>query len=105
VRQQAAALPATYDTGTTDMNQALSHRTRLRQVRLAALPSAAPWGRRVLRQTMCEWQLESMSDTALLLVSELVTNAVKASKTVPAGIIRLWSGRSSRSQCGSRTRA
>ena len=79
MRQQPAALPATYDTGTTDMNQALSHGTRLRQLRLAALPSAVPWGRRVLRQTLREWQLESMSDTALLLVSELVTNAVKAS--------------------------
>ena len=28
-----------------------------------------------------EWQLESMSDPALLLVSELVTNAVQASET------------------------
>jgi two-component sensor histidine kinase len=30
-----------------------------------------------------EWQLESMSDPALLLVSELVTNAVKASASQP----------------------
>lgn len=29
-----------------------------------------------------EWQLESMSDPALLLVSELVTNAVQASETL-----------------------
>lgn len=28
---------------------------------------------------LCEWQLERMSDTVLLLMSELVTNAVKVS--------------------------
>jgi anti-sigma regulatory factor (Ser/Thr protein kinase) len=50
-----------------------------RQVRLAALPSAVPWARRVLRHMLTEWQLESIADTAALLVSELVTNAVDAS--------------------------
>jgi len=50
-----------------------------RYVRLAALPSAVPWARRVLRHMLAEWQLESMADTAVLLVSELVTNAVQAS--------------------------
>jgi anti-sigma regulatory factor (Ser/Thr protein kinase) len=50
-----------------------------RQVRLAALPSAVPWARRILGHMLREWQLEGMSDPALLLVSELVTNAVRAS--------------------------
>jgi len=50
-----------------------------RYVRLAALPSAVPWARRVLRHMLHEWQVESMADPAALLVSELVTNAVKAS--------------------------
>ncbi len=50
-----------------------------RHVRLSALPSAVPWARRVLRHMLREWQLEGMSDPALLLVSELVTNAVQAS--------------------------
>jgi anti-sigma regulatory factor (Ser/Thr protein kinase) len=50
-----------------------------RYVRLAALPSAVPWARRVLRHMLDEWQLESMADPAALLVSELVTNAVEAS--------------------------
>ncbi len=50
-----------------------------RQVRLAALPSAVPWARRVLRHMIREWQLESIADAAALLVSELVTNAVDAS--------------------------
>jgi anti-sigma regulatory factor (Ser/Thr protein kinase) len=48
-------------------------------VRLAALPSAVPWARRVLRHMLHEWQVESMADPAALLVSELVTNAVEAS--------------------------
>jgi len=48
-------------------------------VRLPALPSAVPWARRILQNKLLEWQLEGMSDPALLLVSELVTNAVQAS--------------------------
>ena len=50
-----------------------------RSVRLAAMPSAVPWARRVLRHMLQEWQMESMADTSALLVSELVTNAVEAS--------------------------
>jgi anti-sigma regulatory factor (Ser/Thr protein kinase) len=50
-----------------------------RCVRLAALPSAVPWARRVLRHMLREWQVEAMADPAALLVSELVTNAVEAS--------------------------
>lgn len=50
-----------------------------RHVRLAALPSAAPWARRVVRHMLREWQLEDLSDPTQLLVSELVTNAVQAS--------------------------
>jgi anti-sigma regulatory factor (Ser/Thr protein kinase) len=48
-------------------------------VRLTALPSAAPWARRVLRHTLREWHLQDLEDSALVLVSELVTNAIKAS--------------------------
>jgi anti-sigma regulatory factor (Ser/Thr protein kinase) len=64
----------------TDMDPALRAGPTSRDVRLAALPSAVPWARRVLRHILREWQLESMSDPALLLVSELVTNAVAASQ-------------------------
>jgi len=56
-----------------------SRRVTSRHVRLAALPSAVPWARRVLRHMLREWQLDELSDSALLLVSELVTNAVQAS--------------------------
>jgi len=65
----------------TDMNQTLRSDTRSRSVRLAALPSAVPWARRVLRHTLREWRIESLADPALLLASELVTNAVQASRT------------------------
>jgi anti-sigma regulatory factor (Ser/Thr protein kinase) len=61
----------------------LSHGSS-RHVRMAALPSAVPWARRVLRHMLREWRLEGMSDPAQLLVSELVTNAVEASVS-PAG--------------------
>ena len=50
-----------------------------RHVRLPAMPCAVPWARRIMQQMLCERQLEGMSDPALLLVSELVTNAVQAS--------------------------
>lgn len=78
---QVMAPPAAPADG-TEMNPTLSSDTRSRSVRLAALPSAVPWARRVLRHTLCDWQLESMSDPALLLVSELVTNAIQASQTL-----------------------
>jgi len=53
--------------------------SQTRYVRLAGLPSAVPWARRVLRHMLREWQVEGMADSAALLVSELVTNAVEAS--------------------------
>lgn len=64
------------------MNQTLSHPALTRQLNLAALPSAAPWARRMISHLLQEWRLEALSDTALLLVSELVTNAVKAAGNV-----------------------
>ena len=79
---QVLALPVAPADG-TEMNQTLRSETRSRSVRLAALPSAVPWARRVVRHTLRGWRLESLSDPVLLLVSELVTNAVEASKTVP----------------------
>ena len=55
------------------------HQTQARQLTLAAHPSAVPWARRLADQALREWHLTGLSDTALLLVSELVTNAVRAS--------------------------
>jgi anti-sigma regulatory factor (Ser/Thr protein kinase) len=77
--EQATIPPVSHGAGTPDIHQRPDHGTWFRQVKLAARPSAAPWARRVLRQMLREWQLETISDTALLLVSELITNAAKAS--------------------------
>jgi len=52
----------------------------VRQLKLAARPATVPRARSILRQLLCEWHLEQLSDTAMLLMSELVTNAVKASE-------------------------
>jgi anti-sigma regulatory factor (Ser/Thr protein kinase) len=65
--------------GTADIHQTLDRGAWNRQLKLAARPSSAQWARRVLRLMLRERQLDETSDTALLLVSELVTNAVKAS--------------------------
>lgn len=45
---------------------------------LGALPTAVPCARLHARQMLWEWGLNGLAQTAELLVSELVTNAVKA---------------------------
>jgi anti-sigma regulatory factor (Ser/Thr protein kinase) len=64
---------------------------------LAAIPIASACARRHIRSVTHEWGLSGLADTAELLVSELVTNAIKASEysrtradqvTVP--VVRLW---------------
>jgi len=58
---------------------------------LGSLPSAVPCARLHTRQLLWEWQLTVLSDTAELLVSELVTNAVQITqgdgRDAP---VRLW---------------
>lgn len=46
---------------------------------LGALPTAVPCARLHARQVLWEWHLDALSETAELIVSELVTNAVQAS--------------------------
>jgi hypothetical protein len=46
---------------------------------LGALPTAIPCARLHTRQVLWEWHLDALSETAELIVSELVTNAVRAS--------------------------
>jgi anti-sigma regulatory factor (Ser/Thr protein kinase) len=64
---------------------------------LAALPTAPARARGHVRTVACEWGLPDLADTAELVASELVTNAVQASERfvltadlaiVP--VIRLW---------------
>jgi anti-sigma regulatory factor (Ser/Thr protein kinase) len=46
---------------------------------IGALPTATPCARLHARNIACEWGLHDLADTIELIVSELVTNAVKAS--------------------------
>ena len=46
---------------------------------LAALPGAVPRARLHARQILWEWKLDELTETVELAVSEIVTNAVKAS--------------------------
>jgi len=58
---------------------------------LGALPGAVPCARLHTRQLLWEWSLTALSQTAELLVSEIVTNAVQitqaGTRTAP---VRLW---------------
>lgn len=53
----------------------------------AALPSTPRWARALARDALSGWGMESYADTAELLLSELVTNAVKAGG--PKAVIRI----------------
>jgi anti-sigma regulatory factor (Ser/Thr protein kinase) len=62
---------------------------------LGALPSAVPCARLHARLMLTEWDLKPLAETAELIVSELVTNAVRASTGLPErrpGLptVRLW---------------
>jgi anti-sigma regulatory factor (Ser/Thr protein kinase) len=52
---------------------------------LAALPTAVPCGRLHAKNLMLEWRFEQLADDVSILVSELLTNAVKASWS-PGGV-------------------
>jgi anti-sigma regulatory factor (Ser/Thr protein kinase) len=53
---------------------------------LGAQPGAVPSARLHARAIVYEWQLVHLADTVELLVTELVTNAVKASAAVAAAL-------------------
>jgi anti-sigma regulatory factor (Ser/Thr protein kinase) len=64
---------------------------------LAALPSAVSCARGHVRVVSCEWGLQSLSDTAELLASELITNAIRVSECLKTRadrtvvpVVRLW---------------
>ncbi|HEX9357189.1 MAG TPA: ATP-binding protein [Streptosporangiaceae bacterium] len=58
---------------------------------LGALASAVPCARLHARHVMREWGLASLSESTELLVTELITNAVKASRAVTqTSAVRLW---------------
>jgi anti-sigma regulatory factor (Ser/Thr protein kinase) len=58
---------------------------------LGALDGAVPSARLHTRLVVCEWGLPMLAEAAELLVSEIVTNAVKASRPlVQPRVVRLW---------------
>jgi hypothetical protein len=58
---------------------------------LGALPGAVPCARLHTRQMLWEWRLTGLSDSAELLVSELVTNAIQISRAdAQSAPVRLW---------------
>lgn len=56
-------------------------------LRLSAVPWAAAVSRRYLRQLLRAWQLDAVTETAQLMASELVANAVTAARAPESGIL------------------
>lgn len=56
---------------------------------LDALPTAPGCARAWTRQMLSEWRLGGLSDTAEVIVSELATNAMRASRRIGRQLIRL----------------
>jgi anti-sigma regulatory factor (Ser/Thr protein kinase) len=56
---------------------------------LGALPTAVPCARLHARHVLCEWGLKGLAPDSELLVSELVTNAVKATAGRDEAAVRL----------------
>jgi anti-sigma regulatory factor (Ser/Thr protein kinase) len=60
-------------------------------IAFGALPGAVPCARLHTRLVLAEWGLPELIDNCELVVSELITNAVAASRLVPgAAAVRLW---------------
>jgi anti-sigma regulatory factor (Ser/Thr protein kinase) len=60
---------------------------------LAALPTAVPCARGHVRSVALEWGLADLADTAELVASEIVTNAIKGSAKLRISatpVVRLW---------------
>ena len=57
---------------------------------LGALPGAVPCARLHARNVLWEWGLAAFSDSTELVVSELVTNGVRASRAMRQAAVRMW---------------
>jgi anti-sigma regulatory factor (Ser/Thr protein kinase) len=68
-----------------------SHWSLRSHLKLGALPSAVPHARQHTSQVLRSWDLGELGESAELVVSELITNAIRAS--YPLGeenCVRLW---------------
>jgi anti-sigma regulatory factor (Ser/Thr protein kinase) len=57
---------------------------------LGALAGAVPCARLHARLVLAEWGLAALSETLELVVSELVTNGVRASRAMGRDAVRIW---------------
>ena len=57
---------------------------------LGPFPGAVPCARLHARQVLWEWGLAASGESTELVVSELVTNAVRASRAMGQGAVRIW---------------
>jgi hypothetical protein len=57
---------------------------------LGALDSAVPCARMHAKQVVIEWGLRALANTTELIVSELITNGIRASDPVLSPAVRLW---------------
>lgn len=60
------------------------------RLEFAALDTAPACARKHAKAVLLEWGQAALADAAELLVSELVTNAVRASETLISPVVRLW---------------
>lgn len=74
------------------MSTELNARPRVARVELAAVPTAPGLARSFVRHALGVWGLGGLADSAELVASELVTNAVKATgEPVPQGsYVNVW---------------
>jgi anti-sigma regulatory factor (Ser/Thr protein kinase) len=70
---------------TTDPEQSAAAGARL-SLNLPPVLQAAGMARRALRDALRSWQLDHLADTALLLVSELVGNAIRHAQADESGL-------------------
>ena len=57
---------------------------------LGSMPTAVRLARRFTTRNLLAWDMPRLADNASLVVSELVTNAIKASWLVHAGTVTVW---------------
>ena len=84
--QQTPTAPAGRATGAHG-GEAYQHPAGSCTLSLPALPSAAAVTRRHVRQLLRAWQLAAVTDTAQLMASELVANAVSAAQPPDGGVL------------------
>jgi anti-sigma regulatory factor (Ser/Thr protein kinase) len=96
--QAPAPVPPSCQPGLTDQ-RALANRLRGPYLQMPARPGAVPCARHHARQLLWEWGLKELTDQVELVVSEIVTNAVRVSGGLDdcrrtearrAAAVRLW---------------